>query len=337
MKTELPLISVIIPTWNRESFIRTALDSVFAQTYPEVRLEIIVVDDGSTDGTREILKGYGERIHCILQGNKGIASARNTGVSRSRGDIVTFLDSDDVFVPGRLDKVAQAFGKNPDSGMVFHPVEFIDKDGLTLCRNFNDAFGYSGAHDGWIGEQVFSGRIFCGGSSFAFRRSVIDKICPIPEDIRIGVDYYITAVAACCAPASYIPEALGKYRSHAGNITMHEVKNDRGQLALLNREFANMRQHALEKIVSLRGPGPAAAPDLIRRIRAKEIIIYHFLEGKRMEGIRHIPGLFKGKKRFQDLFRGIAVSLVTLFLPVSLYPLLLRAHRLLRRMKAVRF
>lgn len=341
VRTELPVISVIIPTWNRESFIRTALDSVFAQTYPEERLEIIVVDDGSTDGTREILEGYGQRIYCIYQENRGIASARNAGISGARGDIVTFLDSDDVYISGRIDQVARTFGKNPGSGMVFHPVELIDKDGRTLYRNFNDAFGYDVVPDGWIGEKVFSGRIFCGGSSFAFRKSLIDKIYPIPEDIRIGVDYYTTAIAACYAPASYIPETLGQYRSHAGNITMHEVKNDRGKTAILNNEFAHMRQRALEKmekIISLHCPGPATAdPDLIRRIRAKEIIIYHFLEGRRMDGIRLIPALFRGKKGLQDFFRGIAVSLITVCLPACLYPFLMRAHGLLRRIRAVRF
>ena len=338
MKDELPLVSVIIPTWNRQSFIRAALDSIFAQTYPEERLQIIIVDDGSTDATREILKGYRKRIHCICQENKGIAGARNAGMSRAEGDIITFLDSDDIYNAGRLDRVADAFGKNPEAGMVFHPVELVDKDGRRLYRNFNDAFGYDGASGGWIAEEIFSGRIFCGGSSFAFRRSVIDRIYPVPEDIRIGVDYYMTAIASCFASASYIPDILGKYRSHTGNMTMSGMKRDRGRLAMMNREFAHMRQCALEKILSLRGQDISATDlDSIRRIRAKEMIVYHFLEGRRLEGIRQIPSLFKGKKGFQDLFRGIAISLIAVLFPSDLFPVLLRAHKFLRKLKLIRF
>ncbi len=140
MTDGLPLISVIVPTWNRQSFIRAALDSIFAQTYPEERMQISVVNDGSTDATREILKGYGERIYCISQENKGIAGARNAGISRAKGYIITFLDSDDTYNAGRLDRVVDAFRKSPEAGMVFHPVELVDKEGRTLYRNFNGPY-----------------------------------------------------------------------------------------------------------------------------------------------------------------------------------------------------
>lgn len=95
-----PTVSVIIPTYNRAHSVGAALDSVLAQEPPAD--EVIVVDDGSTDGTTEVLAAYGDRITVVRQDNAGAAAARNAGVRRARGDWVAFLDSDDLWRPGRL-------------------------------------------------------------------------------------------------------------------------------------------------------------------------------------------------------------------------------------------
>jgi glycosyltransferase involved in cell wall biosynthesis len=95
-----PLISVIIPTYNHGQFIEEAVESVLAQTYKN--FEVIVVDDGSTDNTREILKKYERGITYIFQNNKGVSSARNHGLSIAKGEVIAFLDSDDVWLPEKL-------------------------------------------------------------------------------------------------------------------------------------------------------------------------------------------------------------------------------------------
>ena len=132
MKNKCLLISVIIPTYNCGRFIGAAIESVFRQTYPEEFVEIIVVDDGSTDNTVDILKGYAGRIIYIYQGNKGIASARNRGISLAHGEIITFLDADDLWYGDRLGKIADIFIEKDNTGMVYHPIALVNSRGFLI-------------------------------------------------------------------------------------------------------------------------------------------------------------------------------------------------------------
>jgi glycosyltransferase involved in cell wall biosynthesis len=111
---QVPLVSTIIPTYNRASLVSEAIDSVLAQTYPQI--EVIVIDDGSTDGTLEVLKRYGNRIQVISQPNAGPAAARNRGIDAAQGEMVAFLDSDDLWLPEKLArqvKLLQQLGNVP--------------------------------------------------------------------------------------------------------------------------------------------------------------------------------------------------------------------------------
>lgn len=330
-QSEPPLVSVIVPAHNSGPFIRYAVESVFHQTYPCERTEIIVVDDGSTDNTFEVLKEYRGKIFYVRQENKGIASARNKGITVAKGEIITFLDADDIWYKERVQKVVEKFREKPQAGMVYHPIELIDSNGLIICKNFYKAYGYREGLSDWVAKKIFLGRIFCGGSSFAFRKSVIDKIFPIPEDIRRGVDYYITAIASCCAPAVYICEILGKYRAHDSNFTMFAGHGDIKKLAIVNKEFAEMRQKIVEKILTT-ASSQTGAIDLgvLRRRQAKELTFYHFLTGERFKGARLIPALFAGKPSVKESLRGVAVSCMILFMPASLFPRLLKMQQRIR-------
>lgn len=108
-----PLVSVIIPTYNRGTMVCDALDSVLAQDYRP--MEVIVVNDGSTDDTMERLKAYGDGIHVIEQANKGVSSARNAGIQRAKGDYLAFLDSDDRWEKGKLTAQVDFFQNHPDA------------------------------------------------------------------------------------------------------------------------------------------------------------------------------------------------------------------------------
>ena len=97
----MPKISVIIPTYQHADFLGDAIDSVLAQTYKDY--ELIIVDDGSTDGTREIVAAYGNQIKYIYQDNRGLSAARNTGILASKGEYIGLLDADDVWLPNKLE------------------------------------------------------------------------------------------------------------------------------------------------------------------------------------------------------------------------------------------
>jgi glycosyltransferase involved in cell wall biosynthesis len=124
--------SVVIPTYNRANIISKALESVFAQSY--TNYEIIVVDDGSTDSTQQILKQYAGSIKYYKQKNQGAASARNLGIEKSKGDYIAFLDSDDSWFPEKLKKVIDSIEIKPETGLFYSDFKRIDREGRLLKK-----------------------------------------------------------------------------------------------------------------------------------------------------------------------------------------------------------
>ncbi len=120
-RTKLPLVSVIIPTYNRGWVVKEAIDSVLDQEFSD--FELIVVDDGSSDNTREILGGYGDRITVLRQPNRGVSAARNRGINEAAGQLIAFLDSDDLWLPGKLATQVKFFEENADA--VVHQTQEI--------------------------------------------------------------------------------------------------------------------------------------------------------------------------------------------------------------------
>lgn len=118
-----PLISCIVPVFNGERYLREALDSIFAQTYRT--LEVLVADDGSTDGTPSIVAGVGNRLRYLRQDNQGPAAARNVGIGAARGEFIAFLDADDLWHPEKLERQMARFQARPELGYC-----------VTYCQNF---------------------------------------------------------------------------------------------------------------------------------------------------------------------------------------------------------
>ena len=114
---KVPSISVVIATYNRASLLPETLDAVLAQRFRD--FELIVVDDGSTDETQQVLKPYGDRVRYFYQENSGPSAARNLGVRHARGEWIAIQDSDDLFAPDHLESLFAFAEKNPDCGMVF--------------------------------------------------------------------------------------------------------------------------------------------------------------------------------------------------------------------------
>ncbi len=125
-----PLVSVVIPTYNRADLLPQALESVFSQTYG--RVEVLVVDDGSTDTTASVLDSYGQRLRWFRQANAGPSAARNRGIAEAQGTYVAFLDSDDLWLPTKLEQQVAVFREHPGTGMVGGGCRYIDAAGHPL-------------------------------------------------------------------------------------------------------------------------------------------------------------------------------------------------------------
>jgi glycosyltransferase involved in cell wall biosynthesis len=153
--SRVPVVSVIVPTYNRADLLARAVDSALAQTYQSA--EIVVVDDGSTDDTTGVLRRYGNRIRCIETSHRGPSHARNAGIRASRGEYLAFLDSDDMYYPYKLEVQVAQMEAHPDLGMIYTDFSALFPDGsLDECHLRK----YHGTYDrnGWRFEDVFSSR-----------------------------------------------------------------------------------------------------------------------------------------------------------------------------------
>src|SRR5262249_35270201 len=132
--TTLPKVTVVIPVYNREKYVRDAIDSILVQTFPD--FELLVIDDGSTDRSREVVQSYHDpRIHLVCNGtNLGVPKTRNLGIQLARGEYLAFLDSDDWAYPERLGKQVAFLDSHPDYAAVGAWIAWMDEEGRSLGR-----------------------------------------------------------------------------------------------------------------------------------------------------------------------------------------------------------
>lgn len=193
MKT-CPLVSVIIPTYNRADIVRTAIESVLAQTYPNI--ELIVVDDGSTDHTQACLSAYGERIVVLTQDNAGPSVARNRGIEAARGEIVAFLDSDDYWLPAKLARQVEALEKaGPSAPCCLCNCTNAYSDG-TKTSTFQMADIVPTCSTGlWLNPvEVLSNRFVIFNQAVAIRRDVLKRIGSFDEKLPMFCEDYELAL-----------------------------------------------------------------------------------------------------------------------------------------------
>ena len=211
-------VSILINNYNYAQFLGAAIDSALAQTRPAS--EIIVVDDGSTDGSIDIIQGYSDKIVPVLKSNGGQASAFNQGFAACTGDMICFLDADDLFQPGKLARIAEIFAADETLGWCFHPLKYVDAAGKALPANTYR--GSSARFD--LRSRVEQGRLgdvlpFAGTatSGLCFRRSLLETLLPMPQEIRITSDDYLKFAAFGLAPGYALVEELSRQRLHGNN------------------------------------------------------------------------------------------------------------------------
>jgi glycosyltransferase involved in cell wall biosynthesis len=209
-----PLISIIIPTYNRAALLTETIESVLGQSFPN--LECIIVDDGSTDGTAEVVARYGERIRYVYQRNSGRSIARNKGFELSRGVYVSFLDSDDLLEPDSIQQRVEYLNSNPGAGFVYCGFETIDDDGMNspLPLNFK-------RHPPQCG-RIFSSLLYFDyipPATLLIRRECHEGAGGFETSMEPAEDYDWLLRLSRQFTAGYIPQKLARYRIHSGGTS----------------------------------------------------------------------------------------------------------------------
>jgi glycosyltransferase involved in cell wall biosynthesis len=224
-----PQVSVIIPTYNRGRIIKEAVDSVLAQDYKD--FELIVVDDGSTDNTSDVLAPYGDDIRVLFQENKGVSAARNRGIAEASGRFIAFLDSDDLWLPQKLSAQVEFFNQRPDA-LICQTEEVWIRNGIRINPKKR--------------HQKPSGMIFkpslelclVSPSAVMIQRNLLDRVGGFDETLAACEDYDLWLRISCRLPVYLIDIPLIIKQGGHGDQLSKEAGLDK------------FRIRAIEKIVN---------------------------------------------------------------------------------------
>jgi glycosyltransferase involved in cell wall biosynthesis len=212
-------IDIVVCNHDYGRFLREAIESACAQTHP--RVSTIVVDDGSTDESREILLGYADRVEVVLKENGGQASALNAGFERCRGDVVILLDADDRLRPQAAERVAAAFAADPGLAKVQFRMAVLDAAGSVTGGTKPTGHLRPPVGDLRAAELAFPFDLpWLPGGGTAFRAEALRRILPIPERDypHCGADWYLVHLSALLGPVAAIDEVCAEYRVHGANV-----------------------------------------------------------------------------------------------------------------------
>lgn len=212
-----PLVSVVVDTCNHERFIADAVTSVLEQDYRLGPVEVLVVDDGSQDGTAQMLSRFVGSVRMARKENGGQASALNLGARLAQGDIIAFLDGDDWWDRGKLQAVVGYMVENPAVGMVGHGIVEVAPDGSRRNVRPGRLVRFDLTSDD--GVAAFR-RVACflGTSRLTCRRRILERLLPIPESMVIEADEYLFTLGCAIAEVAVLDELLCFYRLHGNNL-----------------------------------------------------------------------------------------------------------------------
>lgn len=207
-----PLVSCIVPVWNGERYVVEALESVLRQTYRP--LEVVVVDDGSTDGTREVIAAFGARVRCVDQPHAGLAAARNRGLDAARGELIAFLDADDLWLPEKIARQVERLGTRIEADV-----------SVTHIQNFW-AEGHGEPDHHLAGSSLEPMPGYCSPAMLA-RREVFSRVGPYDPELSTAAcrDWFIRA-RECRVVFDVLAEVLVRRRLHSANMSRLPRKLD---------------------------------------------------------------------------------------------------------------
>ena len=264
-------VDIVITNHNYARFLPEAIESACAQTHAEVN--VIVVDDGSSDGSREVLRRFSDRVEVVLKEQGGQASAINAGVERCRGEVLLLLDADDVLRPQAAERVAAAFAAGPRLSKVQFPMAVVDTE-----RRPTGEVKPGGHLEAPVGDQSAAELAFpfdlawLPGGGTGFRTEAVRRILPVPEaDYPCsGADWYLVHLTALLGEAALLGEVCAEYRIHGGNH--YEQERDEIDLDHVRESiaFARVTARSLEALadeLGLERPRPLlSCSDLANRL-----------------------------------------------------------------------
>jgi glycosyltransferase involved in cell wall biosynthesis len=206
------LVTVIIPNYNYGHYLRLALDSVLMQSYQ--RLEIIVVDDGSKDNSESVVGSYGDRVRFVRQKNQGVSAARNRGVKGSKGELIAFLDADDLWLPTKLEKQVHKIINDPEIGLVHCGFEEIDASGKRLDKSVDGM-------EGWVSKELLLFErpvVLATGSTGLIPRATFEAVGGFDGRLSTSADWDLCYRISRRQRIGFVPEALVLYRAHGRNM-----------------------------------------------------------------------------------------------------------------------
>lgn len=315
-----PLVSVIIPAFNAECFMVDAIDSVLAQDYPN--LEIIVVDDGSTDTTPGIVAGYGGRVRLISQANRGCAAARNAGVRAAHGHFVAFLDADDVWWPHKIRLQVDALTASgyrmaysrfivwtPDAQGVFPPSEQM--------------FGMPG-NPGLSGCELVTGNIYpqllldciVWTSTVLVENTLLQTVGLFDESLVLGEDYDLWLRLSKATQILSMAPPTALYRQHPQSITrsVHEVNFE---YVVLNRALTRWGEGLTEKTGERLTEDTANFSPRMRSRLAQSMVNHGYLLGRcgnhRAAANAYLTAIRHGERRVGPILRYCLCKIRSIF------------------------
>jgi glycosyltransferase involved in cell wall biosynthesis len=203
-----PLVSIVIPNYNHAAYLAAAIESVLNQDYP--RIELIVIDDGSTDGSRDILSRYTGRCLWKTQPNCGQVATMNKGWAMSRGEILGFLASDDLLLPGAISRMVLCLNENPDAVLVYGDFNLIDPDSAIVRRVVTPEFDYA---------EMVTKLVCAPGPGALFRRAAFEKAGVWDERLKQMLDFEYWLRLGLVGRFQRVPTVLAAYRIHEGSQT----------------------------------------------------------------------------------------------------------------------
>lgn len=239
--TTEPTVSILVNNHNYGAFVGGAIESAIAQTFAGI--EIIVVDDGSTDSSEEVLARYEDRVTVVRKRNGGQASAFNAGFAASRGSLICFLDADDRFEPDKVARIVDVYTEHPRAQWCFHALVKVDAStGEVVRRSVERGTGRRDLR--WFMRLGWSPFHPPSTSGLTFRRPLLERILPMPESRGVAVsDNYLKEVATALAPGYFLDAPLTTVLLHDSNASEAKLRDP---LRLAHKTVLNaveMRRH----------------------------------------------------------------------------------------------